>query len=388
MPLYKEDRKDTVLNKTSEELETAQILNSTAVSKVITNQISGYKWKVNYFNQVLDKMDPPKQLDTATNSTLQPYRLIEDTTLILTNPITSASTSNVNGEAYIDIGMAVHKYDLFIAEVHNKVAIFYVEEVRNETYENNAITYIIFKFFAFTSDEITYNNLKNKVVTEYVYNANYRFSNEKQILLKNDVFTYSKGIKFMQTIMAHYYQNHFDTRLRLFLDINKKGERLLDTYLNKFIKSTLPSNIFEWVDKVEYQDMEEYRNLNIFDCLTKSLTLDLVDKLHIVNPAIKYSSNLHKDIIKVRAMSDYGNDYVDFYTKHFFIEDDFYTKDLERFESHENFEIILFKFINEKSIILEEIKTAINMYKNDEFRYYKIPILVFIYFKTLEEFKF
>lgn len=194
MPIYTEDVKDTNLHKTSVELETSQILNSSKVNDAITNNISGYKWKVNFYNQILSKMDAPKQLDTAVNITIQPYRLIEDVEMILTSPITSASTTNLNGDAYIDIRSAVFKYDMFIAEVHNKVAIFYVDEVQAETYEDNTIYKIIFKLFAFTSDKTTYENLINKVATNYVFNKNYKLSNESPILLKADVFNYKKGL--------------------------------------------------------------------------------------------------------------------------------------------------------------------------------------------------
>ena len=117
MPIYTEEVKDTNLHKTAVGLETSQILNSSKVNDAITNNISGYKWKVNFYNQILSKMDAPKQLDTAVNITIQPYRLIEDVEMILTSPITSASTTNLNGDAYIDIRSAVFKYDMFIAEV-------------------------------------------------------------------------------------------------------------------------------------------------------------------------------------------------------------------------------------------------------------------------------
>ena len=83
MALFKESKIGKTLPKTSEQLETAQILNSSKVNEKITNNISGYKWKVNYYNQILGKMDKPKQLDTALNITLQPYRLIENLTIIL-----------------------------------------------------------------------------------------------------------------------------------------------------------------------------------------------------------------------------------------------------------------------------------------------------------------
>lgn len=388
MALYEENKENIVLVKTAQELETSQILNSSKLNETITNQISGYKWKVNYFNQVLDKMDPPKQLDTATTNALQPYRFIENLVITLTNPITSVATVNINGEGYVDMGMAVHKYDLFIAEIHNKVGIFYVEEVRTDTYENNTIYYIIFKFFGFTSDVEAYENLMSKIVTEYTYNPNYKLTNEKPLLLKTEVFNYFKSLKYLQTVMMHYYQRFFNTRLNMLVDTNKNGDKLLDVFLNRFVKSVIPVDHVEWVSKIEYQDLDEYSTLNIFDCLIKSLDLRIVDRLFISEPSLKYNSVFYKDVIKVKAMSNYEGREINFYSKKYFIDDKFYTKDLNMFEDHENFEIVLHKNINGIEMMPEEVKLAIESVKNDEFKYYKIPILIFIYLKTIEKIKF
>ena len=43
MALFKESKIEKTLPKTSEQLETAQILNSSKVNEKITNNISGYK---------------------------------------------------------------------------------------------------------------------------------------------------------------------------------------------------------------------------------------------------------------------------------------------------------------------------------------------------------
>lgn len=386
MPIYTEEVKDTNLHKTAVELETSQILNSSKVNDAITNNISGYKWKVNFYNQILSKMDAPKQLDTAVNITIQPYRLIEDVEMILTSPITSASTTNLNGDAYIDIRSAVFKYDMFIAEVHNKVAIFYVDEVQAETYEDNTIYKIIFKLFAFTSDKATYENLINKVATNYVFNKNYKLSNESPILLKADVFNYKKGLAYLQSKMLHYYQEFFDIKLNLLIDKTTKG-KVLDIYLNKFIKGTFDSNLISWVSKLEYTNLSEASTLNIYDALIRNIDFNLCDKLHITELPIEYNSVFHRDIIKVYAMATYGSELISTYTGDYFISDDFYNTTLEDIPTDDLFGINLFKYIHGQDIHINEVELAIESISSDEYKYFKIPILCFIYMRLLNDIK-
>ena len=386
MALYGEDKSNKKLDKSSEELETSVIINSSKLNEVITNQISGYKWKVDYYNQILNIKDIPKQLDTSINGTLQPYRLIEDAELILSSPITSTSTANLNGDAIVDIRVAVNKYDLFIAEVHNKVAIFYVEEVIPETYEDNTIYKIVFKFFGFTSDKLTYDNLISKIVTRYIFNPNYRFSNQKPILLKNDVLDYNRGILFAQTIMIHYYQKYFDSKIKLVVD-KKDCNKMLDVFLNKFIKAVIPTNIIEWVSRLEYVDIDNYTNINIFDALVKKTDITILDKLYTSVPENKYTSIFYREVIKVEVMSNNVGCSKDFYSDKYFIKDNFYTNTLEDFEDTETFEMIMFKYINGMDILIPEIVNSITINKNDEYSYFKIPILIYIYLRTLERYK-
>ena len=185
MALYGEDKSNKKLDKSSEELETSVIINSSKLNEVITNQISGYKWKVDYYNQILNIKDIPKQLDTSINGTLQPYRLIEDAELILSSPITSTSTANLNGDAIVDIRVAVNKYDLFIAEVHNKVAIFYVEEVIPETYEDNTIYKIDTSKISFVGLG-KLSSLSQRILSDYLIENDVEIS-ETKLIEKNKV---------------------------------------------------------------------------------------------------------------------------------------------------------------------------------------------------------
>ena len=75
------------------------------------------------------------------------------------------------------------------------------------------------------------------------------------------------------------------------------------------------------------------------------------------------------------------------YSDKYFIKDNFYTNTLKDFEDTETFEMIMFKYINGMDILIQEIVNSITTNKNDEYSYFKIPILIYIYLRTLERYK-
>ena len=103
MPLYVEDEVNENLHKTSKELETTVITASDVTQTAITNNISGYKWEVNYYNQILGNGDEPKQPDITLNITLQSYRKIENLEIIMSSPLSSTNPSELGGDGFINI---------------------------------------------------------------------------------------------------------------------------------------------------------------------------------------------------------------------------------------------------------------------------------------------
>ena len=186
--------------------------------------------------------------------------------------------------------------------------------------------------------------------------------------------------------MIHYYQKYFDSKIKLVVD-RKDCSKMLDVFLNKFIKAVIPTNIIEWVSRLEYVDIDNYTNINIFDALVKKTDITILDKLYTSVPENKYTSIFYREVIKVEVMSNNVGCSKDFYSDKYFIKDNFYTNTLEDFEDTETFEMIMFKYINGMDILIPEIVNSITTNKNDEYSYFKIPILIYIYLRTLERYK-
>ena len=86
-------------------------------------------------------------------------------------------------------------------------------------------------------------------------------------------------------------------------------------------------------------------------------------------------------------MSSFALEPADIYIDSYFISAKFYTTELDLIEDNKLFEIVLFKTIKELDLNLEEIKTAIEAIRNEEYSYFKIPILCFCFIKQLNTIK-
>ena len=65
---------------------------------------------------------------------------IDSLEIKLQSPISATNIEEIEGEAYINIGSAIYKNDLFVAKMRdNRIGIFTIEEVNGKTYELNQI---------------------------------------------------------------------------------------------------------------------------------------------------------------------------------------------------------------------------------------------------------
>lgn len=376
MPLWNDSPEKENLHKTAKELEMVIYTESDVGQAAITNNISGYKWEVNFYTQILGNGDEPKQPDKLLNITLQSYRLIENAEIILTSPLSAANEDNLGGECYINIGSAIHQYDIIIAKVHNnKTAIFLVDEVTYDTYEDNNIFKVTFKLFGYSHDKATYESIINKVATNYVYNKEYKLSNQSPIILKKDAFNFDYGMSTIKTIMRSYFNKYYDKKLN-FIVVDDKDGKMLDPYLNDFIIKAFSSMEYDVLMDINKMVGDRSNDLTLFDGLFTNVKFTTLDKLGSSTPNLYYNSVFFKNVMKVAYSVGKDNFKSYFDQGQYFVSDIFYKG-----ESQDEFEILLYNFIKDKTIVPEDIGKFIDNIDYTEKRLdcYKIPILCFIY---------
>lgn len=376
MPLFVEDEVKENLHKTSKELETTVITASDVTQTAITNNIAGYKWEVDYYNQIIGNGDEPKQPDVTYNITLQSYRKIENLEIIMSSPLTSTNPSELGGDGYININGTVHQHDIFIAKIHNnKTAIFKIEEVILDTYEDNNIYKINFKLFGYSTDKILYENIINKVATNYVYNNEYRFTNQSPTILKKDVYNFEYGMNTIKGVMTTYFNKYYDRKMN-YVAIEDNNGKMIDPYLNDFIIKAYSGIDYNLLTDVNRMVGDRTHDITIFDGMFTNIVLNRIDKIGSSLPGIYYNSVYYKNVLKVAYSVDKTNLVPYFEDKDYFISDKFYDG-----TSDDEFEILLYNFVTNKDIVPEDIVKQIDNinFDNKKLDCYRIPILCFIY---------
>ena len=376
MPLYVEDEVKENLHKTSKELETTVITASDITQTAITNNIAGYKWEVDYYNQIIGNGDEPKQPDVTYNITLQSYRKIENLEIIMSSPLTSTNPSELGGDGYININGTVHQHDIFIAKIHNnKTAIFKIEEVILDTYEDNNIYKINFKLFGYSTDKILYENIINKVATNYVYNNEYRFTNQSPTILKKDAYNFDYGMNTIKGVMTTYFNKYYDRKMN-YVAIEDNNGKMIDPYLNDFIIKVYSGIDYNLLADVNRMVGDRTHDITIFDGMFTNIVLNRIDKIGSSLPGIYYNSVYYKNVLRVAYSVDKTNLVPYFEDNDYFVSDKFYDGTTD-----DEFEILLYNFVTNKDIVPEDIVKQIDNinFDNKKLDCYRIPILCFIY---------
>lgn len=376
MPLYVEDEVKENLHKTSKELETTVITASDITQTAITNNIAGYKWEVDYYNQIIGNGDEPKQPDVTYNITLQSYRKIENLEIIMSSPLTSTNPSELGGDGYININGTVHQHDIFIAKIHNnKTAIFKIEEVILDTYEDNNIYKINFKLFGYSTDKILYENIINKVATNYVYNNEYRFTNQSPTILKKDAYNFEYGMNTIKGVMTTYFNKYYDRKMN-YIAIEDNNGKMIDPYLNDFIIKAYSGIDYNLLADVNRMVGDRTHDITIFDGMFTNIVLNRIDKIGSSLPGIYYNSVYYKNVLRVAYSVDKTNLVPYFEDNDYFVSDKFYDGTTD-----DEFEILLYNFVTNKDIVPEDIVKQIDNinFDNKKLDCYRIPILCFIY---------
>lgn len=376
MPLFNDDEVNENLHKTSKELETTVITASDVTQTAITNNIAGYKWEVDYYNQIIGNGDEPKQPDVTYNITLQSYRKIENLEIIMSSPLTSTNPNELGGDGYININGTVHQHDIFIGKIHNnKTAIFKIEEVTLDTYEDNNIYKISFKLFGYSTDKIMYENIINKVATNYVYNNEYRFANQSPTILKKDAYNFEYGMNTIKGIMSTYFNKYYDRKMN-YIAIEDNSGKMIDPYLNDFIIKAYSAIDYTVLTDINRMVGDRTHDITIFDGMFTNIDLKRIDRIGSSTPGIYYNSVYYKNVLRVAYSVDKNNLVPYFEDTSYFVSDKFYDGTTD-----DEFEILLYNFVTNKDIVPEDIVKQIDniSFDNKRLDCYKIPILCFIY---------
>ncbi len=363
-------------NSKEEVLDTKLSSQSTEDINIISNEVGGYPWNVTFYNNITKKEDAVTSLDINTSPAIQSYRLIENLEIKLESGIDDNDINNITGEGWINIGSKIYKHDLFKAKVKgNRVALFELTDVKDRRYENTELARVSFKVIAFDdTDSETFENLNNKVATNYSYNKDFKDSNSSPIISKSTELRYQDMSNNLRLMLNRYLNKYLDDSTST-LCVETGHGNLVDPFLNDFFSKVFSSDISKSVQLSSVVSFDKRSSsFNIFNALMGEALLENVDKLHFSKPDFNpYYRILSKASHSVKSK---GTDKEIINGLTYFVPEELYD---ENYETEDEFEIYLLNHINEENPELSAFEKYLFDLPLDFNGYFRIPILLYMY---------
>ena len=259
----------------------------------IVKHISGYKWTVNYYHAVTNQNDLHLELDLSASELNYEYNLIKDTILFVDQPLDSVAPSEINGSAYIDIGIIPTTADVFISTlIDGRLGIFTIDKIIREDYNNRYTYKIEYKLYTLIdpNDTTILPKLNKKVISTYYYNKDYLRKDEKVILDQKDIDT-RKELNDMLLGLLNILNKQLltgNTRYLYAIKLDKYG-LTYDPYLEALLLRVYDiSDINPRFTPIQMSQIEEYNN--IFNSIVTG-TKTIIDKYANITNAINYNDN-------------------------------------------------------------------------------------------------
>ena len=376
---YSTDKKPEY--KTAEELNLSTHFETDKTIDEITNNVGGYSWEVDFYNQLITANDASSALDLNLTTAVQRYRKIESLEIKLQSPISSTTVTDIKGEASINIGSAIYKHDVFTSKMRdNRIGIFKVDNVSSNTYELNQIVVIEFSILGFADTEYDlYQNLLSKVDTEYIHDIGYKKHNGSPIIAKKEYINHNIILENCNILMTNYLAKFLDTDNNMVV-LKIDDDLLVDPFLNDFILavfSTREIPLLSNIARVE-SNFSRRDTSTFFKSLLGSLDLKYASKLYF-----NYTTNdpYLKNYLNIRYTVSTFEDSCSIEDKKYFLPDEFYTNTGDT-TNLDDFTTIVIKYIENKDTpSLEDIRLCIDttLTGSDMDMYFRLPILIMIY---------
>lgn len=194
--------------RTKEELGTSVLFSKENDLSTIQQYISGMKWEVDYFLQILGVNEIGREPDINLSNTVMKYNRINKFELTVQEPIRqNHANDEIMGTAIINAGFVPNKGDAFVAVLSGgQYGIFVIQEdIKKRNYNNNDVYEVSYKLHSFAhKDHDYYNDLVHKTVKDYVYDKEHLLDYSAPIILAQD-YKRKVNLKAVPNELLDYY---------------------------------------------------------------------------------------------------------------------------------------------------------------------------------------
>lgn len=230
------------------------MLNNFAQLETIKQYVTGTKWSVDYYNQVLAQDDELMVFDPSAPISQQQVVEIKQMSIFVTSPLEVGAVGEpLSGAATVVSGITANQGDSFYASVSgDRPAVFTVTQVSKKTYNLDNVYDIEYELTGFVDDDPTLlTALTDAVVKTYYAEGDFLQPNGDRLLLEED---YHLKKELMEALpeMANYYLKTMLNREYNTITLPGQEGAIVDVLATDFFMSMINSEDSIYVPDVSY----------------------------------------------------------------------------------------------------------------------------------------
>lgn len=221
----------------------------------IMKLITGSKWLVEYYRQMLTADMQPTPLDLEREAINQQYMKIVDLELRVENALSPQQDDKtkeftMTGTANVFPGMVPIKGDMFLANTGDGIfTLFTVTRTMRLTNAMSSLHEIEYKAVS-TLEQLHLENLAEKTSKEVVFNKDFLAIGKNPLLNAVEETTYQKSLEILDEVTRYYFDTFFDTVHDCFTIPNLDNHSAMDPFLNDFIIKIIPKRDYPQYNRI------------------------------------------------------------------------------------------------------------------------------------------
>lgn len=250
------------------EYKSAIVDNTRLPTVSLISYVEGAPWTVDYFSQIIGKDSELRDLDLEQSSTTQTYAKVVGMELRVTSDLASShnaeeGTTTVSGTAVIYPFLVPNIGDHFVGHIsNNSRAIFRIRSVERSTFRRDAVYTVEYEMRCFVDSEpLVYNNLEDKVTTEYYYHRDRLADGLNPNVISSEHELLISLNSWQEKLTQYYFRNFFNREFKTLI-LPGQEISIYDPHIVNFVLRTSDTFDAPEIREVRHISLDDDRYVN------------------------------------------------------------------------------------------------------------------------------
>lgn len=228
----------------------------------LSTYVSGQKWKVDAYLQVLGKDDAANTHSDDILAIYRQLRLVRGLTVMVTQDLQSRQSSEpdkhfeVTGSSDVPHGVTPNLGDIFVADIGDgRNAILTITSSERASFYQESLTSVEYRVVGYLDNE-KQRNLDSKVIQTLYYDEEYLRSGLNPLITEQVVEDRRTLRELYSVLVTTYFRSFFSNKYKTFILPGQDGTTY-DPYLTKFIKAIVDHEVYPYFHDVTIYSTNE-----------------------------------------------------------------------------------------------------------------------------------